>query len=401
MASFRSRCRSSRNFETSGAWLLAERVNLACVQVGLEMFEFPDLFLCEARQIYTLRTCNQNRYTFPPAATSPRAEAGVESVKRLSRGLFAAAFAVWAALKFFSDAAGVVAMIRDPSPTYEAVNQAIRWVALTPWWIPAIFAALATGLLFWRTFVEIFEYVAHPNGAHKYATVRSAKMDLYLLGIILSGTVLMTCTVLYFTRSGAPVVSQSQLIKKPPFFFLPYVYSESRSINTWGGKDTELYEISYYLGVGNDEPSGKNLKRVQVRLFGYDLPTQTALMGPNALSEVEMRHGEVTFFKIGRVITKKHNGTHKGSISFNDKDLSMYLHNVNLGVESFEIWSSEQKRQYGLSGMAVEGRPPPAWPLGALISADDTKSAQIWLNIDFGNDKTLVSISEGNSDAKK
>jgi len=261
---------------------------------------------------------------------------------------------------------------------------------LWEWAVPAAAAGLAVWL--WHLwYTETLSLKSYEINLWRRSVIIPA-----ILTAVLFVAFAASAVWLYRTAIASAGV-QEKAVRIAPFFFAPHIHTETRSIKSADGKDTELYENTYYLGVGNDEPSGKNLRRVQVRLFGYDLATQTTLLGADTISETDIRHGEIIYFKVGRVVSKRFGELPKGSVIVSDKENEMYVHNIGLGGASFEIWNTEQKRQFGLHNRQMPDGPPSVWPLGALITADDTKSVQLALKIDFGNEKSLVSISGENS----
>jgi hypothetical protein len=164
------------------------------------------------------------------------------------------------------------------------------------------------------------------------------------------------------------------------------IYSEARSIKATDGRETQFYESTFYLIIGNLAEDGKTLKRVQARIEGYETPVLAAIKDSSS-NQIDIRHGEWAYFVIGRIVSKKNIGTFKGSVTVEDSRLRAFENNIPQGTFSFDVWSFETKREYGLAS-----RPefPDPWELKLVISADDRISMPIILNIDPLNHRTPV-----------
>ena len=174
----------------------------------------------------------------------------------------------------------------------------------------------------------------------------------------------------------------------------PYIYSESRSIKAADGRETNLYENSFYLVLGNQSADGKTLKRVQARVQGYDTPVLLATLKDTTANQTDIRHGEWAFFMVGRIVSSKPIGIHKGTATIEDNFLRAYEHNIPLGALSFEVWSAETKRQYGLAHRPEHAH---VWGVPVVISADDTKSLTVGLKVNFADEKSPVSFASDQS----
>jgi len=166
----------------------------------------------------------------------------------------------------------------------------------------------------------------------------------------------------------------------------PHIYSEAHSIKAKNGRETKLYENTFYLVVGNSSDDGATLKRVQAEIQGYETPV-LAPIKDSALSEIDLKHGQWAFFAVGRIVSTANIGLFKGSVTIDDDQLKFFEHNVPLGGLKFDVWSFDNKRHYGLGGPSY---PSDGWKMTMLISSQDKKSKQIALNIDPQNQKTPV-----------
>jgi hypothetical protein len=177
-----------------------------------------------------------------------------------------------------------------------------------------------------------------------------------------------------------------------------YIYVESRAIKAAGGRETNLYENSFYLVVGNQSEDGKTLRKAQARIQGYDRPVLLATIKDTTASETDIRHGEWAFFMVGRMVLHEPIGMWRGSTTVEDNFLSVYEHNFPLGAYSFEVWSSDTTRQYSIGHLP--DRPVP-WKLPVVVSADDKKSLMVMLKIDFTDLRKPVTYDNGATDEKK
>lgn len=163
------------------------------------------------------------------------------------------------------------------------------------------------------------------------------------------------------------------------FFKLAYVYCETKSIKWEDGEENSLFENQFYLVIGNALDTGKALKRSQARIFHMGEPVLSRVK-ETGHSEIDIRHGEIALFEIGRIVSPEIFGMLNGSVTLDSKAKWLYPHNIPLGVRSFEV-SSSGKRSYGL-GYAPES-PSAVWALWMVVSADDAIAMQVRVSIDL------------------
>ncbi|UPJ52234.1 hypothetical protein IVB30_13260 [Bradyrhizobium sp. 200] len=181
--------------------------------------------------------------------------------------------------------------------------------------------------------------------------------------------------------------SSNSLPRSDVFTLAPYIYSEARSIKAADGRETNLWENSFYLMVGNQSEDGKTLRKAQARIQGYDRPVLLATIKDTTANETDIRHGEWAFFMVGRLVLPKPIGMWKGNTTIEDNFLKSYENNIPMGVLTFDVWSSDTKRQYGIAHLPEH---PVTWKLPIVVSADDKKSLMVVLKINFEDQKTPV-----------
>jgi hypothetical protein len=195
--------------------------------------------------------------------------------------------------------------------------------------------------------------------------------------------------------SNSPVMSPTS----GAFTLGKHIYAESRTIKAADGRETKLYENSFYLIAGNQSEDGKTLKRVQARVHFVDAPVLLATLKDTTANETDIRQGEWAFFMVGRIVSSKILGTYNGYTTVDDNFLKAYEHNIPMGGLSFEVWSYETKRRYAL---AYQPEHPNVWNLPIVVSADDQKSLSVVVDINLGDLTNPVSIhQEATGDAKK
>lgn len=174
------------------------------------------------------------------------------------------------------------------------------------------------------------------------------------------------------------------LTQDGPFFIDPNIYSESRAVKASDGRETSLYENTFYLVVANQSDDGKTLRKVQVEYRGYDAPLPAEIKD-STLSDADIKHGNGAFFAIGRIVSLKNIGMFKGSVIIDDDHLKSFEHNDMLDAISFHV-SGGSKGKYHFA-LGNPPYPPTGWILIAVISAEDKKSRVVRLTID-ARDKT-------------
>jgi hypothetical protein len=173
------------------------------------------------------------------------------------------------------------------------------------------------------------------------------------------------------------------------FSITPNVYAESHAIRSSSGRSAQnLSQNIFYLVVGNAIPKGETIKRAQMRAFNYGAPTVARIKDSND-GIADLRHGELLFFEVGRLIHPEVFGVHNGAIEIDDSDLEAQEHNVPLGYFRFEI-CPHVGQGFGLGHNP--STPNHVWPLICVISADDVVSKQVEISIDMTS-KTPVRIN--------
>jgi hypothetical protein len=185
------------------------------------------------------------------------------------------------------------------------------------------------------------------------------------------------------------------LAKITPSEFTPFkldnqIYRESRRVQKSDGQETNLFENRFYLVVGNQSPSGKTLRQVQARVHGYEVPVLLASIQGTTVSQADIQHGEWAYFQIGRIVSSERYGPFKGNTIIDS--LAEYEHNVPIGAISFEVWSLEPKKQFTLNQWPNKSF---TWNVPVTISASDTKSIDVVLDVNLNDKKSSVSIHEG------
>jgi hypothetical protein len=170
------------------------------------------------------------------------------------------------------------------------------------------------------------------------------------------------------------------------FFKTATVYCETKSVKWDDANDSKFYENIFYLVVGNGIETGQLLKRSQARIFHTGEPVLSRVKETSG-SEVDIRHGELALFEIGKIVSLKMFGEFHGLVTYDSSSKRQYNHNIPLGHLSFEV-SNLGKKSYGLAHSP--GRPWVVWPLWMVVSADDAISMQIRISIDLAKDEHPV-----------
>ena len=172
------------------------------------------------------------------------------------------------------------------------------------------------------------------------------------------------------------------------FEVLENVHCETRPVKSSADqeRDTEFYENVFYLAVSNGLDTGQMLKRVQARIFHLGPPTLCRIKD-SELDEVDIRHGEWVFFEIGRLISTEVMGVVYQRVVLPENRMEIYDHNIPRGYLSFEIYSVNNNREYGLGHQPER---PIVWPLLMVISADDVQARRVNINIDMTKTRSPV-----------
>jgi hypothetical protein len=145
----------------------------------------------------------------------------------------------------------------------------------------------------------------------------------------------------------------------------------------------DLYETMFYLTVGNASADGKTLRRVQMRIFFMGEP-ELSLVKETGGTEMDLRHGEIALFEIGKIISEHANGPIDGSAALTDKEREVYEHNVPNKHIKFST------RKHNLANK-FDGSEH-TWRLVAVISADDSIAKHVFLDVRVDAIKSAVSI---------
>lgn len=250
-----------------------------------------------------------------------------------------------------------------------------KWLAGLILWFSTVAAVIC---LIWFGYSQ--GWVSMAIGAMGQRYVGSA---LLLLGI---GAGVIGLSLI---AAGDSKKDEATTIRIGAFTFGRRIYCESMAIKSSNGRETDFFENSFYLVVGNQTEDGKTLKRMQARVHWVEAPVLLATIKDTTASETDVRHGELAFFMVGRIVSSKAVGVYKGSSVVEDDKLKSYEVNVPAKALSFEVWSHETKRQYGLGQMPNRNH---VWQIPVVISADDQKSVNVALRIDMSDQISPVTL---------
>jgi hypothetical protein len=184
---------------------------------------------------------------------------------------------------------------------------------------------------------------------------------------------------------------KTSLILDETFHVDPNIYREAHSVKAPDGRETNLYENTFYLVVANSSGDGKTLRKVQLEYRGYEAPFAAEIKDSTA-NEIDIKHGNGAFFVIGRIVSSKNLGMFKGSVTIDDKRIKAFEQRDAMDALSFNIGSSENKDRFALGSPPS---PPTGWILIAVISAEDKKSRVVKLNIDARDKTNPVTFARG------
>jgi hypothetical protein len=257
----------------------------------------------------------------------------------------------------------------------------------------ALPVAIASGVV-WLVVLAVF-VVRNRKGIRTWMEVGGSGRMILGLSLVFGGCamgVVGLSIIAAGDRKPQPGNTDKAAAIPLPFTVARSIYAEAHSIKTKDGQETNLYENSFYLVVGNASEDGRSLKRVQARIQGYETPVLLATIRGTTVNETDIRHGELAYFMIGRIISSGHFGPFKGNTTLDDdKFLEEYKHNVPLGAIAFEVWSAELKRQFSLNQWPHKSY---TWSVPVVISADDTKSIRVNLKVSLDDQKSSVSLDE-------
>lgn len=163
-------------------------------------------------------------------------------------------------------------------------------------------------------------------------------------------------------------------------FFKPaYIYCETKRIKWEDGEDSSYHENRFYIVVGNALDTGKTLKRAQARVFHIGEPV-LSLIKETGQPEIDIRHGEIAIFGIGRIVSREIFGIFNGLVTLDEKAKKTYAHNIPFGSLAFEV-SGYGNQRYALGYMPTS--PSADWTLWVVVSADDAIAMQVRVKIDL------------------
>jgi hypothetical protein len=138
-------------------------------------------------------------------------------------------------------------------------------------------------------------------------------------GVLAAVLVLFVAVIVAVLRlPAAPASTES---KPSVFRYEKDAFVESKRIKWSDGSTSELYEENYYLPVWHSLATGQPLKVVKVRIFMIGQEPIPARVKETGQYSVDLRHGEVALFKIGRVIST--DGFYSGGyVTFSDEEKS-------------------------------------------------------------------------------
>jgi hypothetical protein len=188
-----------------------------------------------------------------------------------------------------------------------------------------------------------------------------------------------------FRLIGAPArlywVERQKTEIDSDFLVSDSILTHSKWVTGGDGEHSGLYETAFYLGVNNNRPDGKTLRRVRMRLFVFGEPELCSVKETGG-TEIDLRHGETAFFKLGRVISKRAGGFLDGSTSLSEEDLAVYECNISAKHIRFDT------EKHSLNS----AKPDYLWRLTASISADDSISKHVSLSLLIHHVKSKISI---------
>jgi len=245
--------------------------------------------------------------------------------------------------------------------------------------------ALGLWLLFHKIFDIFFEdWIKHQLEPFVGHTVAEMIERFGSVGFPLLGVIGIIWFLIAYNRDHK---SKAMAQDGGAFFKLAYVYCETKSIKWEDGEENSLFENQFYLVIGNALDTGETLKRSQARIFHMGEPVLSRVK-ETGHSEIDIRHGEIAFFEIGKIVSPDIFGMLNGSVTLDSKAKWLYPHNIPLGVRTFEV-SASGKRSYGLS--YTPQSPSAVWALWMVVSADDAIAMQVRVSIDLAATKSPVS----------
>lgn len=178
-----------------------------------------------------------------------------------------------------------------------------------------------------------------------------------------------------------------------PIKVSPHIYVETLGLNGRAKLKT-VWANEFYLVIENDAQDSSILSRVQCRFFFIGEPSLSTAKETSD-SSVDVRHGELAMFKIGRLVTTEPLGhVHFSNEKIGRDKQKAYEHNVPKGYLSFEMSSHPNKNPFGLSFNPDHRN---TWEVWAILSANNVLSRKIVVTIDMANIAKPVSWHEADT----
>jgi hypothetical protein len=178
--------------------------------------------------------------------------------------------------------------------------------------------------------------------------------------------------------------------ERHPISVHPAIYCESyllKSREAEARSPPEFWENVYYLIVQNAEPRGRTLRNVSSYLFFVGPPERCTLKDTDTFA-TDIRHGEVAFFRLGRVVSTEMSGRPFASRPpVSAEEMRVYRHNVPRGFLAFEPRPGAPRYGGGLG--ATVGT---VWTFQVIISADDLPAKTIAVTFDLRSLQVTASI---------
>jgi hypothetical protein len=191
--------------------------------------------------------------------------------------------------------------------------------------------------------------------------------------------------------------SKTSETKPSVFRYEKGAFVESRLVKWSDGSHSELHETNYYLPIWHSLDTGQQLKSVKARIFMIGHEPIAARVKETGEFSVNLRHGEVALFKIGRVVSMDDEFV-SGSVTFDDEEKRKYQHYRKEHGKHFEVFS-ESGAAFGIGDARPAPAPETRW-FNIVISADDVVSLSISVFLDFYG-KRLIRFADTNQEDAK
>lgn len=183
-----------------------------------------------------------------------------------------------------------------------------------------------------------------------------------------------------------PLVRELWPKDRRPFKVMATPHSEGYKLRSKNG-NTEYFLTKYFIAIGNNLDKGTTLRRVQARLFFYGPPILCGIRD-SELSEIDIRHGELAYFKIGQIATLDLQSIYHGIEEVDEKQMRVYEHNLPKGFVKFEVLNFNNKPAFSLNYTPEASEP---WSFFVVLSADDVTSVAVHFKIDMTKmDKPVI-----------